>query len=185
MCTTDLLSTANSIEKKSSDLILLFNVCFEQSENTILVGDADEPIYLPASNLHNKHRIIFTKDYFSSALHEVAHWCVAGEKRRQQIDYGYWYLPDGRNAEQQKQFEQVEIKPQALEAAFSLACNIGFRVSVDNLSGENTCTKNFELAVDQQLKYHLKHGFNSRTTRFLRALHEFYLTPSILLSEHH
>jgi elongation factor P hydroxylase len=79
------------------------------------------------------HRLYYRSDYFASALHEVAHWCIAGERRRQLADFGYWYAPDGRSPQQQSAFEAVEAKPQALEWLFSLACGYRFRISVDNL----------------------------------------------------
>ncbi len=53
--------------------------------------------------------------FYASALHEIAHWCIAGENRCQQVDYGYWYEPNGRSEERQFEFEKVEVKPQALE----------------------------------------------------------------------
>ncbi|MBF7072515.1 elongation factor P hydroxylase [Glaciecola sp. MH2013] len=170
--------------QKSTDLIKLFNECFRESENTILVGNADEPVYLPASNGESFDRVIFTKDYFSSALHEIAHWCVAGKQRRRLVDYGYWYLPDGRDAEQQKRFEQVEVTPQAIECAFSKASAIKFRVSIDNLSGEQNCSKAFETAVSNRLNELIITGFNARTQRFLAALHTFYKTPPFTMLEH-
>lgn len=61
---------------------------------------------------------------------------IAGEQRRLLPDLGYWYAPDGRTAEQQALFEQVEIKPQAIEWLFSKAFGRKFRVSLDNLTGE-------------------------------------------------
>jgi elongation factor P hydroxylase len=173
------LATTQQSEPDAQDLIHIFNDCFKESLNTILEGNGQEPIYLPASSDNSHHRIVFTQDYFSSALHEIAHWCVAGESRRQKVDYGYWYLPDGRNAQQQAAFESVEVKPQALEYAFSLACNIPFRVSVDNLSGEETCSKGFEKAVREQLRRLIMNGFNQRTRDFLNALHAFYQTPEL------
>ena len=42
---------------------------------------------------------------------------------------------DGRDEEQQKAFEQVEVKPQAIEWAFSIACDFKFNFSLDNLNG--------------------------------------------------
>ncbi len=51
-------------------------------------------------------------------------------------DLGYWYAPDGRTHEQQALFEQVEIKPQAIEWLFAQAFGRKFRVSLDNLTGE-------------------------------------------------
>ena len=55
--------------------------------------------------------------------------------RRKQVDYGYWYEPDGRDHVQQQAFEQVEVKPQALEWLMALACGVPFEVSCDNLNG--------------------------------------------------
>lgn len=52
---------------------------------------------------------------FNSALHEISHWTIAGKERRLLADLGYWYAPDGRTREQQALFEQVEVKPQAIE----------------------------------------------------------------------
>lgn len=84
-------------------------------------------------------------------MHELSHWCIAGKKRRQLPDYGYWYAPDGRNAAQQRAFEQLEIKPQALECLFTLACKRHFQVSQDNLFADfDTTTSTFAADVYQQ-----------------------------------
>lgn len=126
----------------ATDLIQIFAQCFGESHNTELVLGDDEPIYLPANvgcdtiSASAKAQVVFAHGYFTSALHEVAHWCLAGEQRRLLLDYGYWYAPDGRSAEQQRQFEQVEVKPQAIEMAFSRAAGIKFNVSCDNLAGD-------------------------------------------------
>ena len=97
-----------------------------------LIGGSDEPLYLPATD-SRAAEIRFRSDYPSSALHEVAHWCLAGEHRRALEDYGYWYEAD-RGATAQRAFESVEAKPQALEWVFSRAVGCAFRVSADNLS---------------------------------------------------
>ena len=99
-------------------LITVFNDCFVASERTELIGGAEEPFY---RSWHNDclAQVIFTRDYRSSALHEIAHWCIAGKERRKQDDFGYWYAPDGRSTDQQLAFEQVEVRPQAVEWAFS------------------------------------------------------------------
>jgi elongation factor P hydroxylase len=67
-------------------------------------------------------------------------------------DYGYWYAPDGRSAEQQELFEQSEVKPQALEWMFSVACGQVFRLSTDNLSCsvESPSSGLFSVAVAAQ-----------------------------------
>lgn len=120
---------------KVSELAALFNAAFLPSENTMLSGGHAEPVYIPATNKYPHHRICFTHDYFRSALHEVAHWCVAGKVRRQLLDYGYWYYPDGRDQTQQAAFEAVEVKPQSYEWLLSLSAGHPFEVSLDNLSG--------------------------------------------------
>ncbi|MDH3980977.1 MAG: elongation factor P hydroxylase [Gammaproteobacteria bacterium] len=99
---------------------------------TRIIGGFAEPFYKAATG-DAFAEIRFTHDYERSALHELGHWCVAGEQRREQDDYGYWYAPDGRDSTQQQLFFQVEIKPQAIERHFCSALGIPFAVSVDNL----------------------------------------------------
>ena len=134
------------------DIIAIFNTTFSSSFNTQLELGGDEPIYLPADDDHEYHRIIFARGFYASAMHEIAHWCLAGDERRQQLDYGYWYAPDGRTVSQQQLFESVEVKPQALEWIFSKSCGHRFRVSADNLSGEYRNPQPFKLAVYQQVQ---------------------------------
>ena len=76
----------------------LFDGLFLASENTCLLQGGAEPVYLPADADHPQNRIVFRLDYAASALHEIAHWCIAGAARRRLIDYGYWYSPDGRDS---------------------------------------------------------------------------------------
>ena len=54
------------------------------------------------------------------------------------VDYGYWYVADGRDSSQQDAFFAAEVKPQALEWLFSVACGYPFAVSVDNVAIETT-----------------------------------------------
>src|SRR5699024_8041815 len=95
----------------SHDLEVLFAKCFYAEHQTLLVGGASEPLYTPWSG-KEPAKVYYTRDYFRSALHEIAHWCIAGAQRRQQTDFGYWYAPEGRDAKQQANFEQVEVNPQ-------------------------------------------------------------------------
>ncbi|WP_205409117.1 elongation factor P hydroxylase, partial [Vibrio gazogenes] len=60
------------------DLINIFNQTFAERYQTHLVAGDDEPIYLPADDSVPYHRIIFAHGFYASALHEIAHWCVAG-----------------------------------------------------------------------------------------------------------
>lgn len=151
-------------------IIRVFDACFAKQFNTCLVGGAKEPIYLPADATHRHHRIIFTQDYAASALHEIAHWCVAGPERREQVDYGYWYAPDGRTETQQREFERVEVKPQAMEWIFSVAANIRFRLSSDNLAAGLGASDAFAYNVAQQARIFCTQGLNSRARCFSQAL---------------
>lgn len=126
-------------------LMACFDQCFAD-QHTCLVWGGDEPEYLPAQD-NQPARIQFAHGYFASALHEISHWCIAGPARRQQADLGYWYAPDGRTREQQALFEQVEVKPQALEWLLTVACGRPFRVSLDNLNGDAGDGQAFKDAV--------------------------------------
>lgn len=163
-------SVKDSNEKASVlTLIALFNRTFADYNTRLVLGD-DEPIYLPASKHCDHHQIVFAHGFFSSALHEVAHWCIAGEKRRLMEDYGYWYCPDGRDEQQQARFEKVEIKPQAIEWAFTEAAGRQFQVSTDNLNGAEPDREGFTKNVAAQLAYYRKNGFPDRAQRFISAL---------------
>lgn len=134
-------------------LILHFNQWFSH-HNVILVRGEFEPEYFPAKNTAPA-RIQFAHGFFNSALHEISHWCIAGAHRRTLADLGYWYAPDGRTKEQQSLFEQVEIKPQALEWLFSRAILRPFSVSLDNLTGDGGDGKVFKDNVYQQVLTYL------------------------------
>ena len=118
--------------------------------NTRILSGFAEPFYRAAVG-NAPAEIRFTHDYERSALHELAHWCIAGHARRLQDDYGYWYVPDGRDAGQQQRFFQVEIRPQALEKHFCQALDLPFEVSADNLDNADISElSEFRRAVDCQ-----------------------------------
>lgn len=79
-------------------LIEIFNSCFADEFNTRLIKGDDEPIYLPADAEVPYNRIVFAHGFYASAIHEISHWCIAGKARRELVDFGYWYCPDGRDA---------------------------------------------------------------------------------------
>lgn len=162
------------------DLIHIFERCFYDQYNTRLVKGDDEPLYLPADEQTPYHAIYFAHGFFSSALHECAHWLIAGEERRKLVDFGYWYAPDGRTAEQQKLFQQVEVKPQALEWIFSVAAQHRFRVSIDNLNGTQADTLTFKEAIHQQVIEYCQRGLSPRAECFRQSLSDFYHGPSVL-----
>jgi hypothetical protein len=155
-------------------LVKRFNQLFLKSHNTQLVCCEEEPIYRPADAKHPHHRIIFAHGFFASALHEIAHWCVAGKDRRLLEDFGYWYIPDGRTQAQQTTFEQVEIKPQALEWIFSHSANFTFHFSADNLTGNAGPSENFQKAVLAQVQYYLNHGLPKRAQCWSESLIDYF-----------
>ncbi|WDE13596.1 elongation factor P hydroxylase [Thalassomonas haliotis] len=165
------------------DLISLFDSGIGAHFNTRLIKGDDEPLYLPAGENCSYHQIIFARGYYASALHEIAHWCIAGQARRLLEDFGYWYLPDGRSEQQQQAFEQVEIKPQALEWAFCVAANKRFNVSADNLNGAGADTMAFKVAVYRQVLNYLEVGFPPRGQQFIDALAKFYSVKTPLTAE--
>ncbi|SHL42168.1 elongation factor P hydroxylase [Halomonas caseinilytica] len=157
------------------DVIALFDGLFMSSHRTRLVRGEDEPIYLPADASHPWHRVIFAHGFYASALHEISHWCIAGARRRQLEDYGYWYQPDGRDTGQQREFESVEVSPQALELLFSRACGLRFNVSVDNLGGEAEVDREaFRSRVEARATRYETEGLPQRAEAFRTALAAFY-----------
>ncbi|WP_232505623.1 elongation factor P hydroxylase [Legionella clemsonensis] len=148
--------------------------------NTRLVKGGDEPLYLPADDATPYHAIFFAHGFFSSALHECAHWLIAGKKRRELIDYGYWYEPDGRTAEQQQIFQRVEAKPQALEWILSVAAGYRFRMSIDNLNGPALGVEEFKLAIYRQVTVYCETGLTPRAALLRKALCHFYKTSAQL-----
>ena len=158
----------------SQDIIKLFNQLFQDSENTLLLSGGKEPVYLPKTETKTAyHHIIFTENYFASALHEIAHWCIAGQERRKLIDYGYWYQPDGRNNQQQLLFQKAECKPQALEWIFSVAAGSPFYISQDNINYINNIN-HYKFALTQQAKNYLQTGLPPRAEKFKQALLHYY-----------
>ncbi len=180
------------VDEQVPALIDVFNNTFADTYATQLVLGGDEPVYLPAGQpcaarhsigdvICEYHQIVFAHGYFSSALHEVAHWCVAGEARRQLEDYGYWYCPDGRNEAQQRAFEQVEVKPQALEWAMTIAANRRFQVSTDNLNGVEPDRHGFTRRVRAQLVDYMQTGFPKRAQMFIDALRAEFNGPLLTI----
>ncbi|WP_025565581.1 elongation factor P hydroxylase [Psychromonas sp. SP041] len=97
-------------------------------------GGADEPFYQAAKD-NAKAVIYFRDNYPRSLLHELSHYCLAGDRRRMLDDFGYWYSPCGRSEEEQNKFEMVEARPQGLEKVMCEILKIKFSASIDDFSG--------------------------------------------------
>jgi len=160
---------SGELEPRVERLISVFNSLFAGQLNTQLVAGDDEPLYLPACG-ELPCRVIFAHGFFASALHEISHWLVAGPERRQLEDFGYWYKPDGRSAQEQEEFERVEVKPQALEMILSKASGHQFHFSADNLSSGIGASDAFQTAVTAQAKSYLEQGLPTRAALLVNAL---------------
>lgn len=169
-----------------SDIIAIFNGCFEQEFNTRLVKGGDEPVYIPAGHKTEGydvlpyHAIYFARGFYSSALHEISHWLIAGAERRKLEDFGYWYEPDGRSAEQQREFEKVEVKPQAIEWVLATAADFRYFASADNLNGNPGDPTAFKRAVYAQVRKYAENGLPERAEKLRHALSRFYGTEDYI-----
>lgn len=172
---------------KPDQLIQIFNRLFMDSTNTCLQHSDDEPIYLPADQQCSSHQILFAHGFFASALHEISHWCIAGAERRLLVDFGYWYEPDGRSAEKQREFESVEVKPQAIEWILTKASGRKFNISTDNLSGDAQAIaagrEQFAKNVVKQVKNYLLNGLPERAGVLKEALLDYYQPHTLLVSD--
>ncbi|MCK3657206.1 ATPase [Pasteurellaceae bacterium Pebbles2] len=166
----------NNATHRLEDIIQIFEQCFFAEYNTKLVKGGEDPVYLPANDEVPYHTIHFARGFYSSALHEIAHWLVAGKERRKLEDFGYWYEPDGRSTERQRDFEKVEVKPQALEWILATAANFRYFASADNLNGNPGDAEPFKQAVYAQVKVYAEKGLPKRAETLRQALAKFYGT---------
>ena len=153
----------------------VFNECFaraaDPADRARLVAGADEPQYLPAGRLRAQGEVVWARGLAQSCLHEAAHWLRAGRARRRLVDYGYWYLPDGRGAEEQLRFEGLEAEVQGLEWILSMAAGVTFRVSCDNLLRPDPSDA-FRAAIATAAGERLRRGLEGRAARLVVALAE-------------
>ena len=151
---------------RASVICEIFNSGVGERYGTVIRGGRDEPLFLPRCD--SVDEIYFTNNFASSALHEIAHWCIAGAERRKVIDYGYWYK-ENRTEEEQLQFESLEIRPQALEWIFSEAAGVRFRVSLDNFERMTGDCFEFRASVREEAR-NLVPLVNERASLFLSDL---------------
>ena len=171
--TRAVLPTRRLTEHRTKDLVTIFNELFYHSFNTRLeAAPSVDPLYLPLSKNCPYHRLQYANGFFASALHEISHWCIAGKERHFLKDFGYWYKPEGRTAEEQSRFLKAETKPQAIEWLFSAAAGKEFHISLDDFSGKNA--DGFEKDVKKQALSYLDQGPPPRAATFLTSLWQCY-----------
>jgi elongation factor P hydroxylase len=129
-------------------IALLFDATFAEY-HTVMRGGASEPLYRPARGA-DPALIIYTRDYPASALHEAAHWCLAGTRRRSLKDYGYRYVPGPRDPAARRAFFVGECEAQALEAVFAAAAGVHFVVSADDFAAPPIELDEFAMRVSRR-----------------------------------
>ena len=129
---------------KVRQIIAVFERCFTEQYATRLCGGAEEPLYLPKQGA-TLARLHFRADYAASALHEVAHWCLAGTERRRCVDFGYEYIAPPRTAVQQQYFYAAELRAQSLEQCLAEAAGVQFSISTDNIAANGVINANARL----------------------------------------
>jgi len=150
----------------ATDIVTVFDGLFRTRYRTRLVGGAREPLYVPATP-DREAELCFREDFAASALHESAHWCLAGTVRRRRPDFGYWYEPV-RDAAMQCRFEAAEAPVQALEWIFCNAAGVPFRVSVDNFAFADR--SRLRQRVHRAARERLKLGLPPRAARLAARL---------------
>jgi len=144
------MSVCSKDDEYCENLIKAFSIILP---NLNIKGQAEEPFY-KAPKANAKAVLYFRSNYPRSLLHEISHYCLAGERRRGLDDFGYWYAPCGRTAEEQQRFEEVEARPQGLEKALCEIAGIRFSPSLDDFSGRppsDFFLKNLEQAYQEML----------------------------------
>jgi elongation factor P hydroxylase len=119
-------------QPSAAEIAGCFNFLFGRSHRVEMIGGGGEPEYLPATD-ESPGYVRYRSNFAHSALHEAAHWCIAGARRRQQVDYGYWYQSPPRDETTQLAFVQAESRVQALESILTSAAGMVFRVSLDDV----------------------------------------------------
>ena len=144
-----------------------FHSLFLESHRTQLRARAGDPVYLPAASATDLSQIIYSNHFWRSALHELAHWFIAGRQRREQRDYDYWYQPERSKAKLQRDFLAAEIKPQALEWHLCSALGQDFFVSLDSFGEDQETLHWFRTAVKDEALRRLRSELPTRAMKLV------------------
>ena len=159
------------------EIATVFNNCFADAERTVMRGGADEPLYVPATS-RGPAKLLYREDFAASALHEAAHWCIAGRDRRRLLDFGYSYTPPPRDPAQQAKFFAAELKTQTLESLFANAAGISFKPSADNLETDLRAFGERVAARQPTMQQWLERSVDQRAAVFTAALAKARQRPS-------
>jgi elongation factor P hydroxylase len=152
-----------------TEIAACFNAAFYHAHTTQMRGGASEPLYLPAAD-GEPARLCYREDYAASALHEAAHWCIAGKRRRALVDFGYDYAPPPRSEAAQRHFFAQELRTQALESLFAKAAGVEFQPSADNLQADlSTFVEQLRAALPDASRW-VCESSDPRARQFIDAL---------------
>jgi elongation factor P hydroxylase len=164
-----LTSTRPAPTLDAEAIAVVFNATFAARFATVMLGGAEEPLYLPGTN-GVPARILYRSDFAASALHEAAHWCIAGPLRRRHVDYGYGYVPPPRPAAARRAFFDAERDVQALECAFAESAGLPFRISADDFAATAHERDVFAAAVARRCAEQRSGALPARAMLFSAAL---------------
>ena len=148
----------------------MVKVCQAVLPSLVIRGGVSEPFYQAPK--HDQPAILFFRENFVRSLfHELAHYCLAGSRRRMLDDFGYWYKPCGRSSEEQILFELAEARPQGLEKVFCELWNIRFTPSFDDFSGRPASKKFLEKLEEEYIEMNINPPPTAKY--FLEGMHHF------------
>ena len=149
-----------------SDVARVFNLVFVDHK-VVMNGGHAEPLYIPSVRIAE---IQYRQDYTASALHEAAHWCIAGQGRRRLKDYGYFYSPPPRTQVDSVRFEAAEVEAQSMELLFSEAAGLLFQPSTDAVDAPTNGLDKFGHRILIRARERRRLGLPERAEKFMTAL---------------
>ena len=111
----------------------------------MMIGGAAEPLYLPHTG-RIRRAFSIRADFAASALHEAAHWCIAGSRRRVLIDYGYRYdAAAARSATRGTRSLPRSATCRHWSVLFARVAGMPFRISADDFGDDDGRTRTFAI----------------------------------------
>ena len=148
------------------EVAAVFNCTFSD-HGVVMHGGYREPMYIPGTDAAE---IRYTLNHTASALHEAAHWCIAGRRRRRYTDYGYFYEPPPRSGMDRARFEDVEIEAQSVEVLFAEAAGSQFQPSGDDVGAPLFLVEAFGHRILERARERRQVGLPKRADKFRAAL---------------
>ena len=149
-----------------SEVAAVFNCTFSD-HSVVMRGGYREPMYIPGMDVAE---IRYTLDHTASALHEAAHWCIAGRRRRRNTDYGYFYEPPPRSGMHRVRFEDVDIEAQSVEVLLAEAAGSQFQPSADDVDVPLFLLEAFSSRILERARERRQVGLPKRADKFRVAL---------------